>query len=105
MEECVLVGGAMYSMGIHYVVARALCNNPEAFAERSNNSNSSDADFKRKRGIEDMVQYLVDCCVKDKGRGKRVRKRQDLLAELRGEREEHDAEQTTKRKKKEKPAW
>ena len=55
----------MYSMGIHYVVARALCNNPEAFAERSNNSNSSDADFKRKRGIKDMVQYLVDCCVKD----------------------------------------
>ena len=96
MEECVLVGGAMYSMGIHYVIARALCNNPEAFAERSNNSNSSDADF----------QYLVDCCVKDKGRGKQcVRKRQDLLAELRGEREEHDAEQTTKRKKKEKPAW
>lgn len=32
------------------MVARALCNNPEEFAKRSSNSDSSDADFKRKRG-------------------------------------------------------
>ena len=40
------------------------CNNPEEFAKRSNKSDSNNADFKRKREIKDMVQYLVDCCVK-----------------------------------------
>ena len=34
------------------------------FAQRSNNSDSNDVDFKRKREIKDMVQYLVDCCMK-----------------------------------------
>ena len=86
MEECVLVGSAMYSMGIHYVVARALCNNPEEFAQRLNNSDSSDVDFKTKRGIKDMVQYLVDCCLKGKATHKQhIHKRRDLLAELRGD--------------------
>ena len=40
------------------------CNNPEEFAQRSNKSDSNNADFKRKREVKDMVQYLVDCYMK-----------------------------------------
>ena len=51
MEECFLVGGAMFSMSIHYFVTRALSNNPETFAEKSNHQDSCDTEFKRKGGL------------------------------------------------------
>lgn len=87
MEECFLIGGAMFSMSIHYFVTRALSNNPETFAEKSNHRDSCDTEFKRKGGIRGMVDYLVDCCMRGGRRQKGQRTGRDLLAELRGERE------------------
>lgn len=62
-RDAVLAGGALFSIGINYAVAKALMNNPQKFAELSNNVDEKDSSFKNVPTQTEMMQYLQSTCV------------------------------------------
>lgn len=55
-ESAVAAGGALFSIGIHGSVVKALFNNPAIFAELSRNVEGADSAFKKDSSLREMVR-------------------------------------------------
>lgn len=61
-SNMVQLGAAMYSVGIHYSVVRALATNPEWFAEKTVGISNPTRQFKANPTIPGMKKYLTATC-------------------------------------------
>ena len=78
-QDCVKAGNAMFSMGIQYVVARALLTNPQHYAGMSRHNDSLDSHFKKDASVKEMMAYLEKTCLVQE---KPTSSKRSLLEEL-----------------------
>ena len=58
MEQMVEVGGAMFSMGIQFLVAKELFKAPEAYSQLCVNTDAATLQFKKSPSVTSLVKYL-----------------------------------------------
>ena len=80
-NDAIKVGGALYTMGIHFKVADTLLNNPEQFAQLSRNADGADNVFKKQANLPAMMAYLEQSCIRNEATSEVPRR--NLLEELR----------------------
>ena len=60
----VKVGGAMFSMGIHYSVAKSLMTNADEYAAKTVGTNKITSQFKTDRTVAGLKKFLTShCCL------------------------------------------
>ena len=114
-KDAVLVGGTLFSLGIHYSIARELLNNPQKFPVLSRHVDGKDSSFKKEPTLREMMQYLQATCIKDGAMASPAKRNllnelQELSGEDPGHAEpeastyEEDRQEVSPRKKKKKAA-
>ena len=67
VDDMFVLGGAMFSSAIHYMVTRHVLSDPEAYATRLESDDSATKNFKSQPNVKGLKAFLENQCLSDAG--------------------------------------
>jgi hypothetical protein len=106
IEEMIVVGGAMFTTAIQYLVARSILSQPTKLADKLALENDNTKDFKRGMDVKALRHFLERECLDNypqtSSRSSKLHPRRALLQQLRDDSDDDDdvAQEQTRRVRK-----
>ena len=67
VDDMFVLGGAMFTTAIHYMVTRNIMGDPQAYAKKLESDDRPTKDFKSQAGVKSLKAFLQQQCLIDQG--------------------------------------